>query len=147
VLESNDHHKGWMLRHLRQQLGSLAGKRIGILGLAYKAGTDAIRRSVAVEVVQALIAAGADVAVYDPKVSTLPEQLAYRVTNAESADEVFQRSDAVVLATEWPEFRNLDFQALVRSMGRRLVIDQNGFAAKEASGIAGLEYIVTGKVR
>ena len=107
VLESNDHHKGWVVRHLRRQLGALSGKKIGVLGLAYKAGTDVTRRSVAIEVIQELIAGGAGVTVFDPKVSTLPEPLNSAVTVARSVDAVFANSEAVVLATEWPEFLSL----------------------------------------
>ena len=147
VLESNDHHKGWVVRHLRRQLGALAGKKVGVLGLAYKAGTDAIRRSVAIEVIQELIADGADVTVFDPKVSTLPRPLSSAVAIASSVDAVFANSEAVVLATEWPEFRELNFAALVPSMKRALLIDQNAFAAKQLSGFAALDYIVAGKVR
>jgi UDPglucose 6-dehydrogenase len=147
VLESNDHHKGWVVRHLRRQLGALAGKKVGILGLAYKAGTDAIRRSVAIEVVQELIADGADVTVFDPKVSMLPGPLSSAVAIASSVDAVFANSEAVVLATEWPEFRELNFAALVPSMKRALLIDQNAFAAKQLADMHGLEYIVAGKVR
>ncbi|MEH2483591.1 UDPglucose 6-dehydrogenase [Nitrobacteraceae bacterium AZCC 2146] len=147
VLESNDHHKGWVVRHLRGQLGALEGKKVGVLGLAYKAGTDAIRRSVAVEVIEELIAGGAVVTVFDPKVATLPEPLNSAVTIAPSADAVFAACDAVVLATEWPEFRELDFASLVPSMGRRILIDQNAFAAKQLAGFASLDYIVAGKVR
>ena len=91
VLESNDHHKGWVVRHLRRQLGALAGKKVGILGLAYKAGTDAIRRSVAIEVIEELIAEGADVTAFDPKVPALPEPLSSAVTIASSAQRGFQR--------------------------------------------------------
>ena len=147
VLESNDHHKGWVVRHLRRQLGALTGKRIGVLGLAYKAGTDAIRRSVAIEVIQELSAAGADVTVFDPKVSTLPEPLNSAVTIAVGIDAVFADSEAVVLATEWPEFRELDFAGLILRMKRALLIDQNAFAAKQLADMPGLEYIIAGKVR
>lgn len=147
VLESNDHHKGWVVRHLQGQLGGIKGKKIGVLGLAYKAGTDAIRRSVAVEVIEELIAGGAVVTVFDPKVATLPEPLSSAVTIAPSADAVFANGEAVVLATEWPEFRELDFAKLVPSMGRKILIDQNAFAAKQLGGLAGLDYIVAGKVR
>ncbi|WP_159006128.1 nucleotide sugar dehydrogenase [Bradyrhizobium sp. S69] len=147
VLESNDHHKGWVVRHLRRQLGALTGKKIGILGLAYKAGTDAIRRSVAIEVIEELIAEGANVAVFDPKVATLPEPLNSALTIAGSADMVFRGSEAVVLATEWPEFRELDFAALVPDMKRALLIDQNAFAAKPLSGLSMLDYVIAGNVR
>jgi UDPglucose 6-dehydrogenase len=147
VLESNRHHKGWVVRHLCRTLGAIAGKKIGVLGLAYKAGTDSIRRSVAVELIEELHAGGAEVTAFDPKVSTLPEPLASSVAVAGSVNAVFAGSEAVVLATEWPEFRDLDFAALLPSMKRALLIDQNAFAAKQLSGLAGLDYIVTGKVR
>jgi UDPglucose 6-dehydrogenase len=147
VLESNDHHKGWVVRHLRRQLGSLAGKKVGVLGLAYKAGTDAIRRSVAIEVIEELMAEGADVTVFDPKVAALPEPLSSAVTIASSADAVFKGSEAVVLATEWPQFRELDFTALVPSMERAMLIDQNAFVSKQLADLSGLDYIVAGKVR
>ncbi len=147
VLESNDHHKGWVFRHLCSQLGALKGKKIGVLGLAYKAGTDAIRRSVAIEVIEELIADGAEITVFDPKVATLPEPLNSAVTIAPSVDAVFASNEAVVLATEWPEFRELSFATLVPSMKRPLLIDQNAFASKQLSGLAGLDYIVAGKVQ
>jgi UDPglucose 6-dehydrogenase len=147
VLKSNDHHKKWVVRHLGRELGALSSRKIGVLGLAYKAGTDAIRRSVAIEVIQELVADGADVTVFDPKVSTLPEPLASAVTIAGSVDAVFADSEAVVLATEWPEFRELNFAVLVPSMKRALLIDQNAFTSKQLSGFAGLDYIVAGKVQ
>jgi UDPglucose 6-dehydrogenase len=147
VLESNDHHKGWVVRHLRRQLGALAGKKVGVLGLAYKAGTDAIRRSVAIEVIEELMAEGADVTVFDPKVAALPEPLSSAVTIASSANAVFKGSEAVVLATEWPQFRELDFTALVPSMERAMLIDQNAFVSKQLADLSGLDYIVAGKVR
>lgn len=147
VLESNDHHKGWLVRHLRRQLGALAGKKVGVLGLAYKAGTDAIRRSVAIEVIKELMAEGADVTVFDPKVTALPEPFCSAVTIASSADAVFKGSEAVILATEWPQFRELDFATLVPSMKRAMLIDQNAFASKQLADLSGLDYIVAGKVR
>ena len=147
VLESNDHHKGWVVRHLRRQLGALAGKKVGVLGLAYKAGTDAIRRSVAIEVIEELMVEGAGVTVFDPKVAALPEPLSSAVTIASSADAVFKGSEAVVLATEWPQFRELDFATLVPSMKRAMLIDQNAFASKQLADLSGLDYIVAGKVR
>jgi UDPglucose 6-dehydrogenase len=147
VLESNNHHKGWVVRHLRRQLGALAGKKVGVLGLAYKAGTDAIRRSVAIEVIEELMAEGADVTVFDPKVAALPEPLSSAVTIASSANAVFKGSEAVVLATEWPQFRELDFTALVPSMERAMLIDQNAFVSKQLADLSGLDYIVAGKVQ
>nr|WP_283828358.1 nucleotide sugar dehydrogenase [Bradyrhizobium diazoefficiens] len=147
VLESNEHHKRWVVRHLTRSLGALAGRKIGVLGLAYKAGTSSIRRSVAIELIEELRAAGAEVTVFDPKVSALPEPLASSVAIAGTANAVFVGSDAVVLATEWPEFRDIEFASLLPSMKWALLIDQNAFASEQLSGLTGLDYIVAGKVR
>ena len=147
VLESNDLHKGWVVGHLRRQLGTLAGRKIGILGLAYKAGTDAIRRSVAIEVIRHLVAAGANISVFDPKVSVLPEPLNSAVNIVSSADEVFVNAEAVVLATEWPEFRQLNFAAIIPAMKQPFVIDQNSFASKQLLGLSDLRYIVAGRAQ
>jgi UDPglucose 6-dehydrogenase len=147
VLESNDYHKGWVVRHLRRELGELKGRPIGVLGLAYKAGTDAIRRSVAVEIIQELIAAGANVTVFDPKVTSLPEPLNSAVTIVDDAERVFTGSEAVILATEWPEFRELDYARLAPDMKKAILIDQNAFAAKQLAAMSGFEYIIAGKTR
>lgn len=145
VLASNEGHKEWVLRRLRRRLNSLAGKRVGVLGLSYKAGTDAIRRSSAIEIITKLIADGAEVTAFDPKVSTLPEPLASAVIMARSPDAVFAGSSAVVFATEWPQFRDLDFGRLVPMMVHRLLVDQNGFAVNAVAGIADLECMVAGR--
>jgi UDPglucose 6-dehydrogenase len=147
VLESNDLHKGWVVRRLHQQLNVLKERKIGVLGLAYKAGTDAIRRSVAIELITDLIADGAKVVAFDPKVKRLPKPLDAAVTIASSPEGVFTGSDAVVLATEWPDFRELPYAALVPSMKRPILIDQNAFATKAVAGVGHLDYIVAGRGR
>jgi UDPglucose 6-dehydrogenase len=73
--------------------------------------------------------------------------LSAAVTIASSADAVFMGSEAVVLATEWPQFRELDFAAIVPSMKRAMLIDQNAFASKQLADLSGLDYIIAGKVR
>jgi UDPglucose 6-dehydrogenase len=73
--------------------------------------------------------------------------LSSAVTIASSAGAVFMGSEAVVLATEWPQFRELDFAAIVPSMKRAMLIDQNAFASKQLADLSGLDYIIAGKVR
>ena len=120
VIESNERQKGWVVQQLRKNLDELVGKRIGILGLAYKAGTDSIRRSVAIDIIKALIEEGGNVTAFDPKVSDLAGQDGSSLVIADTAEEVFRDSHAVVLATDWPEFRSLDFSALIPSMARAI---------------------------
>jgi UDPglucose 6-dehydrogenase len=147
VLESNREHKNWVLAHLQRQLKDLRGKCIGVLGLAYKAGTDAIRRSLAVELLSQLIGGGATPVAFDPKVAHLPESLGSRVSIALSADKVIEGADAVVLMTAWPEFQRIDFARAFESMRRKLLIDQNAFVANSITRSPDLTYIVAGKVQ
>jgi UDPglucose 6-dehydrogenase len=147
VLESNREHKNWVLAHLQRELKDLGGKRIGVLGLAYKAGTDAIRRSLAVELLSQLVGGGAAPVAFDPKVAHLPESLGSGVSIASSADKVFEGADAVVLVTPWPEFQRIDFARAFESMRRKLLlIDQNAFVANSITRSPSLTYIVAGKV-
>jgi UDPglucose 6-dehydrogenase len=125
VLESNRFHRGWSFRKLQELLGSLDGRKICILGLAYKPGTNATRRSAAIELSDQLSLSGAIIAAYDPEVKTLPHPIP-NLTIAESPTEAFSQADAVVLMAEWPEFRDLRADDLVRRMAAPNVLDQSG---------------------
>lgn len=132
VGESNDRHRSWPLRKLTSRLGSLEGRRIAILGLTYKPGTSTLRRSSAVELARALADAGAAVSAYDPAVPALPEGLP-GIALAADAAAALAGADAVVIATPWPEFRALDWTALLASMRTPTVVDLSGFIADLAA--------------
>ena len=76
IKASNDQHKGWAIQKLREELGALDGKRVAILGLTYKPGTDTLRRSLAIEVCRLLEQEGVLLTVFDPVVSAMPADLA-----------------------------------------------------------------------
>jgi UDPglucose 6-dehydrogenase len=148
IRKSNSYHAAWVLRQLEKRLGSLSGRRIGLLGLAYKAGTDAIRRSVAVELARSIASRGGRVTAFDPKVSTLPAELATDIHVAERPACVFRDADAIVVATEWPEFRLLPFEVLIATMGNRLAIDQNGHLRENLEGLpVRLDYVALGRAQ
>jgi UDPglucose 6-dehydrogenase len=142
VGESNDRHRSWPLRKLTSRLGSLEGRRIAILGLTYKPGTSTLRRSSAVELARALADAGAAVSAYDPAVPALPEGLP-GIALAADAAAALAGADAVVIATPWPEFRALDWTALLASMRTPTVVDLSGFVADLAA--ARSAYAAVGK--
>jgi UDPglucose 6-dehydrogenase len=145
VRESNDGHRFWALRKLEERFGAVAGRRVAILGLTYKAGTNTLRRSSAVELALALRALGAAVVAFDPAVLELPAELAGRIELAPSVGEAIARADAAVLATPWPEFRGLDWSSLGPTMATPTVIDPSWFLAEALRNHPGIAYVAVGR--
>jgi UDPglucose 6-dehydrogenase len=144
VRESNDRHRSWPLRKLRERLGGLGGRRIAILGLTYKPGTSTLRRSGAVELAMALKAEGASVVAFDPAVRDVPSEIASGLTVALSPQEALKGADAAVLATPWPEFRDLPWPELLPAMRSAIVVDANGFLAASLRNRPGIAYAAVG---
>lgn len=146
VLRSNEEHRDWVLTRLKERVGSLEGKSIGLLGLAYKAGTDSIRRSSAIQLGDSLAAAGCTVKAFDPKVRKLPPRIGSFLQVTADVAATFADSDAVVIGTEWPEFRVLPIAELMATARRQILIDQNGFLDQQVQGPAtSIEYLVLGR--
>ncbi|MGN6555419.1 MAG: UDP-glucose dehydrogenase family protein [Verrucomicrobiota bacterium] len=144
IKQSNDQHRGWMFRRLQARLGELRGKTIAVLGLTYKPGTDTLRRSVAVELCQQLLRAGATVRAFDPVVRELPADLAV-ISLATDAKSALTNADAAVVCTEWPEFRQIAWAEPVSKMRQRVVVDANRFLEKELKDVPQLEHLSVGR--
>ena len=146
VKASNDAHKLWHLRHLERSLDGVRGKIIAVWGLTYKPGTNTLRRSSAIELCQSLLAQGAKVQAHDPSLTTLPEEFS-QIQFCASADEAAQKADALVIATEWPEYKNVELSETLQKMKNRLILDANRFLAKEVASVTveGVKYITIGK--
>lgn len=112
IKRSNDSHKQWVLKQVIKLFGeNLSGRTLKILGLTYKPGTNAIRRSVSVDICNDLLSRGADLVVHDPMATGLPAAWVDRVERIKSPGlqgKVNHRIDAVLLLTDWPEYKNLD---------------------------------------
>jgi UDPglucose 6-dehydrogenase len=124
----------------------VADARVGVLGLSFKAHTDDLRGSPAVHVARRLVEAGHRVVAYDPAVR--PERAMEAVPGiqiASTAEEVFVDADAVVLATEWPEFADLELDGLASRMRRRLLFDGRGMVEPDAALAAGIAYRGVGR--
>ncbi|MBV9489330.1 MAG: nucleotide sugar dehydrogenase [Verrucomicrobia bacterium] len=146
IKTSNDAHKRWALQKLRGRFADLRAKRVAVLGLTYKPGTDTLRRSLAVEICRALASEGAELTLYDPRVPGLPEEL-QRFQLYRNATEAVAGSDAVIVATEWPEIRQAPWRELVGQLREPLIIDANGFLAEQVSALPGVDYRRVGKPR
>ena len=144
IKQSNDLHRGWMLRRLQSRLGDLRGKTIAVLGLTYTTNTDTLRRSAAVELCRNLLAAGADVHAFDPAVKQLAAELAPVRLAAQIADAV-KDADAAVVCTEWPEFRQADWAKMAPAMRQRIFVDANRFLEKELKNLPGVEHLSVGR--
>jgi len=133
---------------LEKKLGTLSGKKIGILGLTYKPGTSTVRRSPAIKIIGKLKQAGAECTGYDPKASS--EELSeydQLVKRAKTVRELAREADALVLVTEWPEFRQIPFSAIAKLMKRPLLVDSKNYLDPETVTAAGLDYQGFGRSR
>jgi UDPglucose 6-dehydrogenase len=144
VLDSNIYHKKWVCRKLTDLLDNLSGKKIAMLGLTYKAGTDTLRRSSALETCEWLHEQGVEVHAYDPMIKSLPDDISRYVQIQQNANAALQSADAVVISTEWPDFKNLSADDFVTHLKHPRVLDASGFIAKNIGTDARIKYYSVG---
>lgn len=144
IKSSNDAHKNWARRRLSQLLGDLRGKTVAVWGLTYKPGTDTLRRSSAVELCKWLLEQGVNVRAHDPVIKKLPDEYK-QVQLTASALDAIQKADALVVATEWPEYHEVDMNVAVSAMNTPFVLDANRFLAKSVEALPAVKYVAVGK--
>src|SRR3954453_14107605 len=132
VIEVNELQKRRVMSKLHKHLGSLVGKRIALLGLAFKPNTDDMREATSLVLSARLQADGATVVVYDPIAEDEARKLIQGVEFARSASDCVAGADPVVLVTEWSEFKELDWGKAAQAMGGTLVIDGRNALDAEA---------------
>ncbi|MEO8501542.1 MAG: UDP-glucose/GDP-mannose dehydrogenase family protein [Vicinamibacteria bacterium] len=142
----NSRQKTIMLPRMEKALGGLAGKKIAVWGVAFKPRTDDIREAPALFVIEGLIAKGATVAAYDPKAmdhakGSLPASVLW----AKNAYEALEGADALLLATEWNEFREPDFRKMKSLMARPLIFDGRNIYNPKTVKAMGFEYVGVGR--
>ncbi|WP_278371510.1 UDP binding domain-containing protein, partial [Thalassospira xiamenensis] len=103
--------------------GSVSGKTIGILGLAFKPNTDDMRDAPSLDIVPALIAAGATVKAYDPEAMTEAKKLLEDIIYCDTAFDTLEGADAMVVLTEWNEFRGMDLDRIKSALKHPIVVD------------------------
>ncbi|MBI3216031.1 MAG: nucleotide sugar dehydrogenase [Mycobacterium sp.] len=140
TVEINKTQRASAVRKLQRELHILKGRRIALLGLTFKPGTDDLRDAPALDIARRLLSAGAVVSAFDPVVKALPEEFA-GIRLARDAYEAADRVDAVVLTTEWPEFRLIDPAGLRRVMRGELVVDGRNFLSETSFVGSGLRLV------
>ena len=143
VRPSNDEHKNWVRRKLLQQFGSLSAVTVAIWGLTYKPGTDTLRRSLAVELCDWLIRQGTKVCTYDPAVKQLPEHWSGKVTHCTSALDAVIHENALVVGTEWPEFKQAASGLSAKAPSGLVIVDANRHLQAQVLH-SGFNYVAVG---
>jgi UDPglucose 6-dehydrogenase len=140
VIEVNELQKRRVVQKLLGRLGSLVGRRVALLGLAFKPDTDDMREASSLVLAARLQGEGAEVVAYDPVAAGAARELLGPVELAGSALEALEGADAAVLVTEWAEFAGLDWSEAAGRMARPLLVDGRNFLDPERLRAAGFEY-------
>jgi UDPglucose 6-dehydrogenase len=148
VIEVNDRRKKRMAEKIIAACGgSVAGKRIAILGLAFKPNTDDMRDAPSLAIVPQLLEAGAEVVAYDPESIDQARPLLPGIAFAENAYHCIQDSDAVAIVTEWDEFRALDLRRVRLAMRSPIIIDLRNVYRPADMATHGFTYFGLGRGR
>ena len=148
VVDVNDTRKRAMADRVIQALGgNAAGKRVGVLGLTFKPNTDDMRDAPSIPLIQGLVDSGVEVVAYDPVGREQAEPLLPPISYAQSAEGTADAADALVIVTEWDEFRALDLSDLSSRMKGKLLIDLRNIYHRGEAEEAGLVYRGIGRGR
>jgi UDPglucose 6-dehydrogenase len=145
VMEINRNQRRRAVMKLRKALGSLNEKTIGVLGLAFKPNTDDIRESPALEIIHLLQNEGAHVKAYDPQAISNASKILHDVELCDTPYRVAEDADALLLATHWNEFKQLDFDRILKMMRQPVLLDGRNLWDAECLRALGFKYIGVGR--
>jgi len=146
TVQVNDDRKAAMVDRVARAIGEdLKGKRVGVLGLAFKPNTDDMRDAPSIPIVNGLIKLGASVRAFDPVAQEQAEKVFDSVEFASDAYSAAEDADALVIVTEWDEFRALDLGKLARAMRGKTLVDLRNVYDRTEAQEAGLAYYGVGR--
>ncbi|HET8580786.1 MAG TPA: UDP-glucose/GDP-mannose dehydrogenase family protein, partial [Nitrospiraceae bacterium] len=141
----NERQRLLMVDKIRETLGGLQGKTVGLLGLSFKPNTNDLREAPALTIAKRLLGEGAAVRVYDPTALKEGSKALRGVIPCADAYDAAQGADALVLVTEWNQFRNLDFDRIKTALRRPIVIDLRNVYEPDRIAALGFDYISVGR--
>ncbi len=145
VIEANEKQKERMVEKIKEMVGEVRGKTIGVLGLSFKPNTSDIRESSAIAIIQRLLAMGARIKAYDPAAMKESEAVLPEVIYARDAYDVADGADALVLMTEWNQFRRLDLQRIKSLLKTPIFIDLRNVYDPQQMKRLGFHYCGVGR--
>jgi UDPglucose 6-dehydrogenase len=144
VIAINDDQTMHFLQRMDRTLGGFAGKRIALMGLAFKPNTDDIRDAKSLVMIGHILSKGGSIVAYDPVAEINVREVFPNIDYASSVYELGEKADAIVLVTEWNEFKQLDLDRLGKTMNRRILFDGRRVYDRAKAERAGFEYITIG---
>ena len=146
TVEVNDERKAGMADRVARAIGAdLNGKRVGVLGLAFKPNTDDMREAPSIPLINGLLEKGAEVSAFDPIAREQAEKVFNGITFASDAYHAAEDADALVIVTEWDEFRALDLDKLADAMRGKVLVDLRNIYGRDEAEEAGLTYFGVGR--
>jgi UDPglucose 6-dehydrogenase len=145
VIEVNEEQKERMVNKIREKVGDLRGKTIGVLGLSFKPNTDDIRDSSSIVIIERLLSMGAKVKAFDPAAMEETKAVLPELEYGEDAYDVAQGADALVLVTEWNQFRRLDLPRIRGLLKRPIFIDLRNVYDPDQMRRLGFDYCGVGR--
>ncbi len=148
VEQVNDGQKQVMFSKLSNYFGSLAGKTIAMWGLSFKPKTDDMREAPSLVIIDELLAAGAKVIAYDPVAMHEAERiLGNKITYSIDQYATLEGADALVIVTEWPEFRSPDFAMIAKALNQKAIFDGRNIYEPEEMQALGFHYECIGRIK
>ena len=145
VISANIRQRELMVEKIKHHLGDLKGKTIGILGLAFKQNTDDIRKSPAIDIIQLLLKEGANIRCFDPLAMENSRKVFPTLTYCQDEYETAEHCDALVIATEWNQFRNLDLSKIIKLLKSPILLDLRNLYDPAALKSRGFTYEGVGR--
>ncbi len=142
---SNQEHKMWSLNKLKMELDDYNGKIVAVLGLTYKPGTNTLRRSSSIELCENLVKYGVIIKCHDPSLKKLPPEYEEKFNFSTSITETLKGAEALVVATEWPDYKSLSVDDILQNMKKPVIIDANRFLEKPLGEDQRLCYFAVGR--
>jgi len=145
VMKVNEKQKERMVAKVKEALGNLKGKTIAVLGLSFKPNTDDMREAPSLKIISSLQREGAKIRAYDPKAMEVARKIFKKIEYGKDPYDVAKGSDALLIITEWNQFRNLDLKRLQKIMKRPVFLDFRNIYEPAKMREMGFKYFAVGR--
>ncbi|MEK6576137.1 MAG: UDP binding domain-containing protein, partial [Nitrospirota bacterium] len=145
VIEANNRQKTLMVEKIKEAVGDLSGKTLGILGLSFKPNTDDMRDAPSIEIINALQKSGAKIKAYDPAAMEEAKKVLKDIEYCDDPYAIAQGTDAMIILTEWNQFRNLDLEKIKSLLKSPIFIDLRNVYEPNKIKNLGFKYVGVGR--